>query len=375
MLFACGPDSPGNGLVVNRTAPILSRASNARPCVARLGRAVALSLVLIASPLPGQGPPATVVTLEGVVVDASTRARLPGVILMLFDENLATVSDSKGEFRLEDVPVGRRRLAVRQYGYLDGTIPVTVTSSPARLDIALTPDPTLVDQLAALAGRAVAVQGIVVDASSGARLRGASVLLASGNRGVLADSMGVFQLTGLSIGDHLLLVRQFGYESLYVPMRATTGQAAIEIPLEPDPLLLDGLSVEVLTRNLQTMEQRIRSRRNAAATSVFALGQDRLLRSGASDLLEFLEFEALLHPVGCSGSGFLSSRCIWRRGLLAEPKVFIDEIPAFGGLDQLATYRPQELHLIEVWSSGATIRAYTHQFMERMARRPVMLIW
>jgi hypothetical protein len=54
--------------------------------------------------------------------------------------------------------------------------------------------------------------------------------------------------------------------------------------------------------------------------------------------------------------------------------VYIDEALLVGGLLQLETYRPHELYLVEVYSSGSEIRAYTHHFVERMARTPQALI-
>ena len=40
----------------------------------------------------------------------------------------------------------------------------------------------------------------------------------------------------------------------------------------------------------------------------------------------------------------------------------------------LAMYSPADLYLVEVYSAGGEIRAYTHNFMERMARRPMTRI-
>jgi hypothetical protein len=218
------------------------------------------------------------------------------------------------------------------------------------------------------------IEGIVVDAATRNPLRGARVVVMK-DRGVTTDSTGSFRLANLQAGDHLLLVESYGYESLHVRATAGADQPRIEIPLEPAPMVLEGLSVEVMARNVETMDQRLRGRRNAAATTVQALTQDRLLRSGASDMMELLQFEASLMPQPCDGTRASSGRCILRRGGLLQPRVFIDEAPAVGGLDELATWRPHELYLVEVWSGGSIIRAYTHQFMERMAKRPVQLIY
>jgi hypothetical protein len=231
-----------------------------------------------------------------------------------------------------------------------------------------------IDPIAAQQRDAVAIEGVVIDATTRNPVGGARIVV-SRNRGVTTDSVGVFRLTGLDEGDHLVLVESFGYESVHVTATAGVGLPRIEIPLSPAPMVLAGLSVEVVARNDATMDDRIRLRRDAAAVSVRAIDQDRLLRSGARNRLELLQFEASLHPEPCSGGRVSSGWCVTRRGSMVKPTVFIDEAPAIGGLDELATYRPHEVYLVEVWSGGSTIRAYTNQFMERMGRRPVQLIY
>jgi hypothetical protein len=335
-------------------------------------------LIFALVPLVAAGPAAaqitsTTVTVEGAVSDAVTGLPLAGALVLLANGSIATTADSLGRFRL-DLPTGVHRLIVQQYGYSERAVAVTVPTAPGPLAIALTPDPVAIEELSVRAGRSVALAGVVVDATTGARLPGATVLLERENRGALSDSAGAFLLADLTAGDHLLLVRQFGYESLYVGVRVTGGEERLEIPLQPAALVLEGLTVEVMANNVATMMQRLRSRRNAAPVNVRALDQDRLLRTAASNLIEFLQLEAFVFPVACSGSGFSSTQCIIRRGRMTEPRVFIDENPVIGGLDQLATYRPHDFVLLEVWSRGATIRAYTHQFMERMAQRPMQLI-
>lgn len=72
----------------------------------------------------------------------------------------------------------------------------------------------------------------------------------------------------------------------------------------------------------------------------------------------------------CAGPvGAASSLCVLSRGRRVQPSVNIDEVPAIGGLDQLALYNPQDLYLLEVYSQGRMIRAYTEDFMGRHAKR------
>lgn len=218
------------------------------------------------------------------------------------------------------------------------------------------------------------IVGVVVDSATRHPLHGARVIVMR-DRGVITDSLGRFRLTDLDLGDHLLLIESYGYESVHVRATAGNGLPSFEIPLSPAPMLLEGLTVEVVSRNVDTMDERFRLRRNAAATTVRALDQDRLLRSAASTMLEFLQNEGSMYPQPCDGTRVSTGYCVLRRGSLIQPRVYIDEALAIGGLDELATWRPYELYLVEVWSGGSIIRAYTHQFMERTARRPVQLIY
>lgn len=216
------------------------------------------------------------------------------------------------------------------------------------------------------------VGGVVVDALTGAPIAGALVVVDDERRAVLTDSLGAFDFGWMESGPITLTARRYGYEPqgmhAVVPR---AGELVIEFPLPPEAVLLDGL--EVVTERLQTMDQRLMSRRLALAASSRAFEQERLVRSGARDFLEFLQLEAALRTQPCGRRAF-GAQCVWRRGRPVQPRVYVDEIPILGGLDHLASYQPYDLYLVEVYGAGVEIRAYTHLFMERMARRPVALM-
>jgi hypothetical protein len=58
-------------------------------------------------------------TVRGTVVDAATRAPLPGanVILLEHEPLIGTVTDADGRFRLDDVPLGRQSFRISYLGY------------------------------------------------------------------------------------------------------------------------------------------------------------------------------------------------------------------------------------------------------------------
>jgi hypothetical protein len=213
--------------------------------------------------------------------------------------------------------------------------------------------------------------GVVVDAVTGDPISGALVVLDDERRAVLTDSLGAFDFGSMGGGPVTLVARRYGYQMGGVDTDLPNGgMLQVEIPLAPEAVLVDGL--EVVTERLQTMDQRLRSRRNATAASVRAFEQERLVQSTSRDFLEFLQFEASLHMQPCGWRAF-ASQCVRRRGRLVAPRVYIDEVPIMGGLDHLASFQPYDLYLVEVYSSGQEIRAYTHLFMDRMAHRKIAL--
>lgn len=218
----------------------------------------------------------------------------------------------------------------------------------------------------------VVVRGTVRDESSGRPLSGARVEFNGLNRRMLTDDGGEFEFVGIPIGSHVFWADQYGYFAVETTLEVG-GEVpmSVEVPLPPQPVMLDGVNV-VLSR-LSMMETRLRSRQRASGRSMQVFEQDRLMRSASPDMGRFLFTEAFLQRARCPGN-LLGSVCVRRRGRTLEPRVVIDERPVFGGIDFLATYEPHELYLLEVCSQGLSIHAYTHYFMERMARKPRHLL-
>ena len=216
--------------------------------------------------------------------------------------------------------------------------------------------------------------GVVVDELTGDPIAGAVVLIEEHLPGSMTDSLGHFTLTGFPPGPQVLNVRQFGYLELTATVEPPLlPDVLVEIPLAPAPIALEGLTAVV--DHLETITRRIESRRRAASFMVRAYDQERLVRSGAPNVLRFLLQQVSISPTVCSATRpGVFGLCVIRRGRAVRPRVFIDEVPALGGLDDLALYRPQDLYLIEIFSFGTAIRAYTYDFMERASRRPVALL-
>ncbi len=226
-------------------------------------------------------------------------------------------------------------------------------------------------QAAAQGADTVRLVGIVVDARSEGGVPGAFVAVAGEDQGVMTDAEGRFRGLHAPMGPVVLQVQALGYGAELITVSVERSTDAVVLELEPDPIVLEGVEV---------MHDRLQSRRNAVGVSVRTYDEERLARSGSADVLDFLRQESTLWVAGCqddvsAAGGFEPlEHCAWVRGREVRPTVYIDEIPVPQGLDQLLTYRPWELHLIEVYQGGRHIRAYTHQFMERVAERPMALL-
>jgi hypothetical protein len=189
-------------------------------------------------------------------------------------------------------------------------------------------------------------------------------------RGLLSDSLGRFTFPGVPVGVHLLAIKQYGYAEVNIEVEVSEGQDPVRIELSPGPLALEGFTV--VADRLATMNKRLKRRRNAYGRTVRELELGRLASSGVLSVTDFLRTEGSLNLVNCA-TGDGPGACVMRRGSATAPRVYIDEAPIIGGLDVLATFLPYELYLVEVYSAGLEIRAYTHWYMERMAGRPGML--
>ncbi len=208
---------------------------------------------------------------------------------------------------------------------------------------------------------------VVVDAVTGGAIRGARVRLLDPNRGVLTDEDGRYRFTALPVGERALTVDQYGFVGVGMVLDVQLGGGEVRVELEPRALEIEGL--EVVTERIESMESQLRRRRNSGPIGTRVYDQERLLNSAAFDMVEFLEAQPGVRVSDCG-----ADYCVLRRGRVEVPRVYIDEVPIFRGMDQLRFYEPHELHMVEVFAQGLEIRAYTVQFMERMVRRPMALL-
>lgn len=199
------------------------------------------------------------------------------------------------------------------------------------------------------------ILGVVVDHATGQPLANTLVSIEASEWASLTTEDGRFLLCGVGEGTHLVTAEQLGYATFKAYVETSREGDLNVVRMRPDPILLEGL--EVVT-------DRFERRRKAVATTVRAFDQEDLARSGYWTAAEFISSRAGVFTTICEGG----TTCVYRRGRKVNPTVYLDEFPLIGGWFQLETLPTSQLYMIEVYSRGAHIRAYTHGFMERAAK-------
>lgn len=211
--------------------------------------------------------------------------------------------------------------------------------------------------------RFVTITGVVVDEISGQPIDGVVVRLNDGDRTAITDTDGRFQLTGVSTGPMSLGFEQLGYTELTVTQLAEPDAPLIRIELEPQPVVLEGL---------RAVTSRLEARRRSTGRRVRTLDSDDF-STAPVDLFRAVRFRGGVPLTPCSARGNPSTWCTYVRGALVSPVVFIDERPAFG-MEELETYRTDEIYAVEIYGWGRQIRVYTRAYASRMAMDPWPLV-
>lgn len=205
--------------------------------------------------------------------------------------------------------------------------------------------------------RRVRVTGSVVDATTGLPLRDVSVRLGHTSRISPTDAEGRFDLFGVPAGSYPLVVERLGYRARAFLLEAESDTAVGQIALEPDAILLEAVRASV-----SHFDRRVERYPGMARV----LTREQIAGSAAGSAKDVVSWRAMLMPAAC---GFAhTGTCFLVRGQPVQPLVYVDELPAIGGMEDLAMYHPREIERIEVYGGGRMIRVYTTWFMENAAR-------
>jgi len=302
----------------------------------------------------------TTVTLSGVVVDATSGAAIQDAVVSIPSRALAVLTGVDGSFQLPNVPTGTQVVLVQQFGYGELVRAVVVRESPSRLDFSLQPSPIEIESLTVTVDGALTVFGRVVDGASGRPMPGVYVWLTTHRRGASTDEGGAFVFPAVPTGPLLIQVEHVGYGRRYISVVARPPWAPMVINLEPDLAVIEGIPL---------INYRLRGRRNAHRGTVRTFDAESLVQLPEDNVRLIVQNRTFAHLIPCRGMQ-AGMWCVEVGGKPVEPRVCIDGEIVRGGTDTLQRLRPHQLYLLEVYyaKGGASIRAYTHEHMEALAR-------
>ncbi|MDE2781746.1 MAG: carboxypeptidase regulatory-like domain-containing protein [Gemmatimonadota bacterium] len=231
----------------------------------------------------------------------------------------------------------------------------------------------------AQAGAAATFAGQVIDTYWGEPVEGAVVRLTEtlrpdGSRIVgITGADGRFRIAGVPPGPSQVSVTRIGYADLYQVLDIRDGQFT-EVVLIPKPVVLEGLEVYV-----DRLETRLRELPYVTNT----WSEPELKSAPDLNVAEYLHSQPAFEFVPCfednSGTSIFGQRlnCIRTRGTMAQrPRIYIDDAPAFGGVEELASLPTTAIYRVEVIRGCGQIRVYTNTYVEGTAvrQRPLLPI-
>jgi hypothetical protein len=206
--------------------------------------------------------------------------------------------------------------------------------------------------------RKVALRGRVVDAVTGQPVPVTVVRSLTAARAVVTDSAGEFLLPGLKAGSHEMEAGRIGYDAVTLLVNVT-GNDSLVVELKPLPINLEAITA--IARTLERRRKRVPAMVRAYDAATLAVANE--------DLRQFLRTHAVPlvagPPTGINARP-LGDDCVFTRGRYRAITLFFNEMPFTG--PPLSIYNPSEFELVEYYPSSATVRVYTAEFIERVAR-------
>lgn len=201
------------------------------------------------------------------------------------------------------------------------------------------------------------VEGRVLNESTGAPLRFATVELATARRTTATDAEGRFRFDRVRPGAQEIRATLIGYDSATQTVAVGDEPLSVELKLRGDPVLLEGLTVT---------SSRFTNRLRLYPRSVRVLEHDAIAGSGARNVREFVTGRGGVQTVRCNLA--FARDCIRTRGGLTPAVVYLDDFRTVGGLDHLELLSVDEIGRVEVLAQGREVRVYTTTFLEWAAR-------
>lgn len=223
----------------------------------------------------------------------------------------------------------------------------------------------------------VTFSGQVVDTYRGEPVEGAIVRLEGTLRadgsiilGVTGET-GLFDIPDVPPGPSAVLVSRIGYADLLQVLDIQEGQF-VDIAVIPKPVVLEGIEVYVdrLTTRLREIPYLTNTYEEAALRFAPDFNVAQFLHSQPG-----FEFVPCFEDLSSTDPFTQRLDCIRARGTMPQrPRIFVDDAPAFGGVQELASLPTSEVYRVEVIRGCGQIRVYTVTYVEGIATRPRRLI-
>ena len=212
------------------------------------------------------------------------------------------------------------------------------------------------------AQRAV-LRGQVVDVRTGDPVPHAAVYVNDNRTSVLADAEGRFEVKHLRPGTRAVWADAPGF---------SMDMTAVEIPGDSARVTLEVRSDPVRLATLMVSTSRFDRRARGYGGAVRVFGPRELSGMWYPNVRQLLESRARVQPTNCPSHATLSGGggCIYNRGTHMTSRVVVDEMPWFGGVQDLAHLDLADVSRVEVFGGGRQIRVYTRHFMDWVSKKP-----
>ena len=208
--------------------------------------------------------------------------------------------------------------------------------------------PLLTGSLAAQQPATVTARGVVVDATTGEPIGGAYVQIIDTRLAGATNEHGQFALPGVPRGA-IIEISQLGYAT-HVRHALNSDPLRIELPVNP-----------IMMEAVEAATDRLASRWRSLAVAARRYSADQLIAAPVTNMADFAHLRA---AIGRCGDGL--GTCVWRRGRLQRPTIYIDDVPYGSDLNVLLSIPTHDVHLFEM-IGGTSFRVYTKGFAERLA--------
>ncbi|HEU0076196.1 MAG TPA: carboxypeptidase regulatory-like domain-containing protein [Longimicrobiaceae bacterium] len=199
---------------------------------------------------------------------------------------------------------------------------------------------------------AVTVRGSVADSRSGAPIVGARVGVPALRTFVASDSTGRFAIR-LPAGAHVFTFDRLGYARLTEEVELAEGDR-LDVVLLPRSVLLEAITVSA---------DKLAERRSRVPVASLAATHEDIAIAGYSNAGQ----AAMLRFNFESCPGTLRDSCVLVRGRRQRIVVYVNEVRAFGGVEQLRGIPPGDVYMLEWYPSTPMLRVYTVNYIEALA--------